>query len=86
MTLGVPLLVGLLYALSVVRRMARRERLRRLQLLRSTGAREPFTLSKPPKSARSEMHAFNDPTTVMDQIRTTTSPAATPRKSRTKRR
>jgi len=86
MTLGVPLLVGLLYALSVVRRMARRERLRRLQLRRSTGAREPFTLSKPAQSPRSEMHAFNDPTTVMDQIRTTTSPATTPRKSRTKRR
>jgi len=87
MTFGVPLLVGLLYALGVVRKIGRRERLRKLQLRRSTGAREPMTLSKPTPSARSEMHAYDDPTTVMDQIRTTTSPARTRRalKSRTKR-
>jgi len=86
-TLGLPLLVGLLYALSVVRKIGRRERLRRLQLQRSTGTCEPFTFSKPAQSARSEMHAYDDPTTVMDQIRTTTSPARTRRalKSRTKR-
>jgi hypothetical protein len=88
MTLGLPLLAGLLYALSVVRKIARRERLRRLQLRRSIGARAPFTFSKPAPSARSEMHAYDDPTTVMEQIRTTTSPARSTRahKSRTKRR
>jgi len=87
MTLGLPLLAGLLFALGVVRKIGRRERLRKHRLRRSTGASEPFTSSKPPPSARSEMHAYDDPTTVMDQIRTTTSraKATNAHKSRTKR-
>ena len=75
---ALPVLAALVWAFVVVRRIARREKLRRYQLRRSLNRSSQMGTTGGRASARSEMHAFHDPTTVMDQITKTKPPPVDP--------
>lgn len=73
---AIPLLAVLIVALYTVNRVAKRNRLRR-RLLNSAMGRDNRPLRfKDKDSPRSEMRAYNDPSTVAGNIRTTTSAPA----------
>jgi hypothetical protein len=71
---ALPVLAALVWALVVVRRIARREKLRRYQLRRSLNRSSQWGTTSGHASARSEMRAFRDPTTVMEEITKTSPP------------
>ena len=68
---GLPIVAILAYALYAARRVARRERQRRKQMRRSRLAD-----ASPSVSERSEMRAYDNPTTFMDAVTTTQSTGA----------
>jgi hypothetical protein len=73
--LALPALAALVWALVVVRRIARREKLRRYQLRRSLNRSSQMGKTGGRASARSEMRAYGDPTSVMEQIKKAPPPA-----------
>ena len=86
LTYGLPLLAVLIYLLHTVHRFAKRNRATR-RLLRSAIGGDALKFKDPDPSARSDMRAYDDPTTVMGNIRTTTSsPETQPSRKSKKRR
>jgi len=87
LTYGLPLLALLIFGLYNVHRMHKRSKAKR-RLLRSAIGGGAMRFKGPEASARSEMRAYDDPTTVMGNIRTTTSsPGLRPsRKSKRRRK
>ena len=83
-----PLLALLVLALYMVNRIAKRTRLRRRMLHSAIGGdKRPLRFKDKESSPRSEMRALSDPSTVMGEIRTTTStPALRQKRSSKKRR
>jgi hypothetical protein len=73
---GLPLLAGLAYSLHVVRRIALRDKRKAYFLRRATGGHQRMRFRKPARSPRSEMRAYDNPTTVAAEIRTTTASPA----------
>jgi hypothetical protein len=63
---GLPVVAALVLALYAVRRVAKRDRLRRRRMHQSRLVRE-----EPPMSERAEMRAYDNPTTFMDAVTTT---------------
>ena len=85
---AVPILAMLVFALVTANRVAKRNRLRR-RLLKSAigGDKRALRFKDKESSPRSEMRALNDPSTVMGEIRTTTSaPEFRQKRSSKKRR
>lgn len=85
---AVPLLAVLILALHTANRAAKRNRLRR-RMLRSAigGDGRALRFKDKASSPRSEMRASDDPSTVMGEIRTTTSaPSLGQQRSSKKRR
>ncbi len=86
LTYGLPLLALLIFGLHTVHRMHKRNKARR-RLLHSAIGGDALKFKDPDPSARSEMRAYDDPTTVMGDIRTTTSsPGMQPSRKSKKRR
>lgn len=71
---GLPVLAALGYSLYVVHHVATRERRKAYLLRRAAGGSKPIRLRKRRPSPRSEMRACEDPTTMMEAIKTRTSP------------
>ncbi len=84
---AVPLLATLVIALYTVNRVAKRNRLRR-RMLRSAigGDKRDFRFKDKASSPRSEMRAYSDPSTVMGEMRTTTSAPGLGHKRSSKKR
>ena len=83
---AVPLLATLVFALYTVNRVAKRNRLRRRMLRSAIGGDKRPLRFKDKESPRSEMRAYSDPSTVMGDIRTTTSAPAMGVRRRSKKR
>ncbi len=63
---GIPVVAALVLALYAVRRVAKRDKLRRRRMRQSRLVR-----AEPAVSERSEMRAYDNPTTFMDAVTTT---------------
>jgi hypothetical protein len=84
---AVPILAMLVFALVTANRVAKRNRLRRRMLKSAIGGdKRALRFKDKESSQRSEMRAFNDPSTVMGEIRTTTSAPDFGQKRRSKKR
>jgi len=84
---AVPLLAALVLALYTVNRVAKRNRLRRRMLHSAIGGdNRPLRFKDRASSPRSEMRAYSDPSTVMGEIRTTTSAPTFRQRRHTKKR
>ena len=83
---AIPLLATLVLALYTVNRVAKRNRLRRRMLRSAIGGDKRALRFKDKESPRSEMRAYSDPSTVMGDIRTTTSAPGGAKRSSKKRR
>jgi hypothetical protein len=75
LVLVIPLLLALGCVLYAGRRISRRRTLRRQKARRQRNAGAPQRSFTPVKTKRSQMHADDDPTTVMERI-TETKPRA----------
>jgi len=82
-----PVLAMLVFALYTVNRVAKRNRLRRRMLRGAIGGdKRALRFKNKESSPRSEMRAFSDPSTVMGEIRTTTSAPDSSHKRGSKKR
>jgi hypothetical protein len=70
---AIPILALLVLALYTVNRVAKRNRLRKRMLNSAIGGNKRPLRFKDKDSPRSEMRAYSDPSTVMGDIKTTTS-------------
>jgi len=71
-TYGLPLLAALGYSLHLVHQIALREKHKAHLLRRAIGGHKRIRFRMPARSPRSEMRAYDHPTTVMEAIGKTT--------------